>query len=57
MKKETRRQRKKRLWMLRQERMRNAGGGDRMRDEDSRWAYLPDLVLEAIFQMLPYEVG
>ncbi len=59
--KETRRQRKKRLWLARQESIRNGNLEGRRRrkgdDNDNKWAFLPDLVLEVIFQMLPYEVS
>ncbi len=57
---ETRRQRKKRLWLARMERMRSGRlptlGEEGRRSDGSYWAFLPDLVLELIFQMLPYEV-
>ena len=61
---ETRRQRKKREWLARKSEHRannNDGATERnaatvVSEEQSYWAYLPDLVLEIIFQMLPYKV-
>ena len=61
-KKETKRQRKKRLWLEKKQ------AGFRGSDKKSKdlakigktncgdWANLPDLVLEMIFQYLPFEV-
>ena len=59
---ETRKQRKKREWLARKsDRAHNDDGTTKRRvqivdEEQSYWAYLPDLVLEIIFQMLPYKV-
>ena len=60
---ETRRQRKKREWLARKSEHRAHNGEASGRkaaivgsEEQSYWAYLPDLVLEIIFQMLPYKV-
>ena len=61
---ETRRQRKKREWLAKKsDRAAQADDGTTKRrawmvgdEEQSYWAYLPDLVLEIIFQMLPYKV-
>ena len=61
---ETRRQRKKREWLARKSEHRahnDEGTSERKAaivgsEEQSYWAYLPDLVLEIIFQMLPYKV-
>ncbi len=54
--KETKRERKKRLWLSRQ----NDNRSDKKKSADpcrqSLWADLPDLILEQIFQMLPFEV-
>ncbi len=61
--KESRRNRKKRQWLERKEaRSKNgsrASNGDYSRepDEQSFWAYLPDVVLEYIFQLLPFNVS
>ena len=51
-KKETKRERKRRIW---NERI----GGKRTREVKhyGNWEYLPDLCLEQIFQYLPYEVS
>ena len=55
---EPRRVRKKREWLERVERLKNRPKGEGVKkDEQSCWAYLPDLVLEEIFKMLPFEVG
>ena len=59
---ETRKQRKKREWLATKSYRANNDDGTTKRraqigDEvQSYWAYLPDLVLEIIFQMLPYKV-
>ena len=48
----------KREWLERVERLKNRPKGEGVKkDEQSCWAYLPDLVLEEIFKMLPFEVG
>ena len=58
---ESRRQRKKRLWLERKESGIKFGGGTKIRGNKSNvyvgdWAYLPDLVLEMIFQYLDFKV-
>ena len=54
---ETRRVRKKREWLARLERYKNSSYSKPDDSSDqSKWAYLPDLVLEEIFKMLPFEV-
>ena len=64
--KETRRERKRRLWQQilkdREERKARQAANDldnlKLEDdrEQSPWVYLPDLVLEMIFQYLPFQV-
>ena len=60
---ESRRRRKKRLWLERKEtRKISDAGNKRIRENDQSnvyvgdWAYLPDLVLEMIFQYLDFKV-
>ena len=62
---ETRRQRKKREWLARKSEHQSHHDDEGLTErrapivgseEQSYWAYLPDLVLEIIFQMLPYKV-
>ena len=60
---ESRRQRKKRLWLERKEsgKFGSGGGGKKIREKKSNiyvgdWAYLPDVVLEIIFQYLDFQV-
>ena len=66
---ETRRQRKKRLWLERQQSRKSAGGKSFAKTSekqlqkfannagDKDWGYLPDIALEIIFQYLPFEVS
>ena len=66
---ETRRQRKKRLWLERQQSRKSAGGKNFAETSkkqlqkfannggDKDWGYLPDIALEIIFQYLPFEVS
>ena len=66
---ETRRQRKKRLWLERQQSRKSAGGKSFAETSkkqlqkfannggDKDWGYLPDIALEIIFQYLPFEVS
>ena len=49
---ETSRQRKKRLWLERQEKR-----GTKERTPFLGWMYLPDLILEHIFKFLSYKVS
>jgi len=57
---ETKRDRKRRQWLqiLAKREAAAASGIDcqQHQQQQSRWCYLPDLVLELIFQMLPHEV-
>ena len=60
---ESRRRRKKRLWLERQKtRKISDDGNEKTRENDQSivyvgdWAYLPDLVLEMIFQYLDFKV-
>lgn len=62
-KKESRRIRKKREWLQRQDRKKNSfipKKPEETYNDDitqSQWAFLPDLVLGEIFKMLPFEVS
>lgn len=56
-KKETKRVRKRRQWQERLERRKSSDFAPKKREDDqSPWAYIPDLVLEKIFQYLPFQV-
>ena len=56
-KKETKRERKRREWLLRKETNRYDEKKAIKNEEQSPWIYLPDVVLEEIFKMLPYDVS